>query len=123
MNERLAAYLTGIGAEPSALDGWTVKEAQHAGALAAFVIAKGPEIHFVPVEGKRGMSRRNIHEFLAPILAEFGYCTTRVPLAETNHKLRESLGFRLTWADASHTYWAMTELPYARQEKGETPCQ
>lgn len=123
MSERMAQYLAGIGAKPSVLDGWTILEAYRAGVLVAMVITSGPEIHFVPIRGKGAMSRKNIRHHLAPIIEKYGYATTRVPLAETNHKLRLALGFKQTWSDATFSYWAITEMPYARKEKGETPCQ
>jgi hypothetical protein len=80
-----------------------------------FVLTKGPEIHILPLVAGRSMSRRNIHEFMAPILKRFGYCVTRVPISETDHRLRLKLGFTMTWTDDRFTYWAATELPYAKE--------
>jgi hypothetical protein len=120
MDERLAAYLATVGATPDALDGWTVRNLERAGEVVAFTITRGPEIHLVSLVGPRALSRRNILEHLAPLIEEHGYATTRVPLTETDHRLREALGFVRTWADEQHTYWALTALPY---QKGSPPCQ
>lgn len=122
MDQRLVDYLTSLGATPDALEGWTVHTAQRAGVDVAFVITRGPEIHMLSLVGPRAMTRKNITEYLHPIVEAHGYATTRVPLAETDHRLRLALGFQQTWQDHDHSYWATTSLPYARQEKGETPC-
>lgn len=120
MDPRLIEYLASLGATPAALDGWDVATAQRAGVDVAFVITRGPEIHMVSLVGPRAMSRRNILEHLAPILEEHGYATTRVPAAETDHRLRLALGFVQTWADEHYTYWALTTRPY---QKGSPLCQ
>lgn len=121
MDKRLADYLESIGAGAGSLAGWHIQTAQRAGVDVAFVITRWTEIHFVSIAGKRAMSRRNIAEFVGPILKEHGYVTTRTPLAETDHRLREALGFVPTWSDDHYTYWALTDMPY--QKKGHTPCQ
>lgn len=122
MDERLSAYLRTLGADPSSLDGWTIQTAQRAGVDVAFVITCGPEIHFVAIDERRAMSRRNILQFVEPLLDQFGYCTTRVAVTETDHKLREALGFKRSWNDEHYSYWALTELPY-QKSKGLPPCQ
>jgi hypothetical protein len=124
MDQRLIDYLASLGASPSALDGWTVHTAQRADVDVAFVITRGPEIHMLSLVGPRAMSRRNIAAFLYPILEEHGYATTRVPLSETDHRLRLALGFSQQWADENYTYWALTKRPYDRQQQpeGTPPC-
>jgi hypothetical protein len=114
MDPRLAQYLQSLRADPSALDGWTITTAQRAGEDVGFVITKGPEIHILPTAEKKAMSRRNILEFVKPLLEQYGYVTTRVPIAETNHRLRVALGFEYTWSDAMFSYWALTKIPYER---------
>jgi len=120
MDARLEQYLASIGASAGALAGWNIQTAKRAGVDVAFVITRWTEIHFVSIVGNRAMSRRNIAEFVAPLLEKYGYATTRVPIAETDHRLREALGFQHTWSDDYYSYWAITELPY--QRKGTTPC-
>jgi hypothetical protein len=114
MDARLVDYLAGLGVMPDALDGWTIRVAQRAGVDVAFVITRGPEIHMLSIAERRAMSRRNIIEFIKPLLERFGYCTTRVPLAETDHRLRDTLGFTRTWQDDHFSYWVLTNLPYQK---------
>lgn len=127
MDSRLVDYLHSIGASPDSLDGWSIKVAQRGGVDCAFVCTLGPEIHFVSLVGPRAMSRKNITQFMAPIIAEYGYATTRVSIAETDHKLREHLGFVESWSDNNYRYFICTELPYKRNDMKHTeqgaPCQ
>lgn len=122
MDSRLAAYMESIGAPRDSLDGWTIRTAQRGGADVAFVISRGPELHFVSIAEGGAMSRRNIIEAIAPILAEYGYVTTRTPHAECEHRLRFALGFSVTWQDENYSYWALTAMPY-QKHKGSTSCQ
>jgi hypothetical protein len=124
MDKRLLDYLESLGAPADALDGWEIHTAQRAGVDCAFVITRGAELHFVSISGKHAMSRRNIAQYIQPILDKFGYASTRVPVAETNHRLRYALGFKCFWFDDNFTYWTLTQAPYARtQNKGASPCQ
>ena len=123
MDSRLVDYLASLGATPDVLEGWTVHTAQRAGADVAFVITRGCEIHMLSLVGPRAMSRRNIVQYLCPIIEEYGYASTRVPLAETDHKLRHALGFVQTWADHQFSYWMCTSCPYQHQQpEGTDPC-
>lgn len=112
-DSRAATYLEQLGLP--AVEGWKFEVARRAGVDVAVVATKGPEIHFVSLTPGRAMTRRNTLQFLEPILAEHGYATTRVPIAETDHKLREHLGFTETWRDHAFTYWALTEIPFKRK--------
>jgi len=96
------------------LHGWDVKIATRTGEDVAICISKGPEFHFVPLVVGKAMSRKNIIEALEPIMNEYGYVTTRVPVCEENHKLRLKLGFVKSWEDNDFSYWALTELPYQK---------
>lgn len=115
MNVLVESYLTSLGVTD--LPGWTITEAQRNGRAAGFVLTNGSEIHIAPMDRGESLSRRNIHQFIAPLLQEFGYVTTRVPLLETDHSLFLRVGFKQTWADLNFTYWALTELPYPRRSK------
>lgn len=122
MDKRLVDYLAGLGAGPAALEGWTVRSAARDGQFVGYVISLGPEVHILPLVEGRALSRRNIIEHIAPLLDQFGYVTTRVPIAETDHRLRTALGFERTWDDQFCSYWAMTRLRYARTQQGEPSC-
>ena len=114
MNRKLKAYLHSIGANTDSLDGWKIQPAFRDDEHVGFVVTNGPEIHILPTVEKKAISRRNIAEFIKPLLDEFGFVTTRVPLSETNHRLRVCLGFQRTWSDANYSYWALTKIPYER---------
>lgn len=103
-------------AAPAHFEGWNVVTARRGDEDVAHVYTRGPEIHIETLVAGRALTRRNIIEHLAPLVEEFGYATTRVPIAETDHKLREKLGFLQTWQDDKFTYWAMTELPYQKEK-------
>lgn len=122
MDKRLADYLVNLGADANSLLGWTVHMAQRDGEDVGFVITRAMEIHILPLVDKKAISRRNILQYMVPLLEKFGYVTTRVPLAETDHRLRVALGFEQTWSDTRCTYWALTKLKYARTQQGESPC-
>jgi hypothetical protein len=122
MDARLVDYLASLGAMPSSLSDWKIQIAQRAGVDVAFVLTRGPEIHLLPLVPGKAMTRRNIMEFLGPLVDKFGYATTRTPLAETDHRLRHVLGFHKTWQDEYFTYWAITKMPYTKPHEGEPPC-
>jgi hypothetical protein len=115
MDARLVAYLGTLGTGPEALDGWTIQVAQRDGRDVGFFIHRGTEVHMLALE-PGAMSRKNILDHLTPVFEQYGFCTTRVPLAEKDHKLRRILGFAPLWADHECTYWAMTKLPFTRKE-------
>lgn len=119
MDARLVRYLESIGTKPDALDGWSIQTAQRAGEDVAFVITRGPEIHMLSIAERRAMSRRNILRFVQPLLDVYGYAATRVPLSETDHRLRDALGFVHTWSDENFSYWVLTASPY---QKGTPLC-
>jgi len=104
-----------LGAHESALDGWNQYTAQRDGEDVGIVITKGPEIHMVSLSDKKAMTRKNITAFIAPLLDLYGYVTTKVPIAEEDHRLRTVLGFTCTWTDATFSYWCLTELPFTRK--------
>jgi len=101
------------------LHGWSVNIAKRNCEKVAIVISKGAELHFVPLVQGKAMSRRNIIEAVKPILDEYGYVTTRVPVCEEDHRLRLKLGFVNTWSDNDFSYWALTELPYHKEKANE----
>lgn len=100
-------------------EGWKVVTATRCGEDVAKVYTRGPEIHIETLVQGRALTRKNIIEHLKPLIEEFGYATTRVPISETDHKLRTHLGFAHTWDDDKFSYWALTAIPYTK----ETKCQ
>lgn len=115
---KLKRYLEAVGLPGSEVslrrDGWDVQIAQRDGKDVAIVVSRGTEIHFVSLHEKHAMTRKNTLAFLEPIYREWGFVTTRVPQLETNHRLREILGFQLQWRDENFSYWSMTKLPFSK---------
>ncbi|HEY5801856.1 MAG TPA: hypothetical protein VIT92_16665 [Burkholderiaceae bacterium] len=126
MNEIVKQHLASIGIaiDDAALVGWTATNVHRAGELIGVVYTRGPEIHILPIV-KTALTRFNICRYLAPLIEQYGYATTRVPIAETRHKLRLALGFVQTWADDKFTYWSLTQLPFTNpaQNKRTPSCQ
>lgn len=116
MDARLVRYLETLGVGPDALDGWDVKVAQRDGRDVGFVVTNGPEIHMMAFDDG-AMSRKNVLEHLGAVIDKYGYATTRVPLSETDHRLRTILGFEQTWQDNQFTYWAATDIPFRRKNR------
>lgn len=122
MDKRLVAYLESLGAGPDALDGWEIHTATRAGEDVAFIVTQGAEIHFVTLVDRKAMSRANTRQFLLPLIEKYGYASTRVPISETNHRLRLAVGFEHSWSDENFSYWTLTQAPYEKHKRN-TPCQ
>ena len=106
------------GADASAFDGWTVIPGFVDGQHVATAIVNGTEIHFalVPEFRHTAMLRQRAQEFIAPLLKQWGFLTTRVPLAERGkQRFVERVGFRQTWADEQFQYYLLGQLPFARR--------
>lgn len=117
MHHLVSKYLTDLELPPDALDGWVCSIATRAGKDVALTIVRGCEIHFCSLTERPAVSRKNVREAMQPVLAEFGYVTTRVPIAITDHRLREKLGFSFTWADHDFNYFSATALPFEKAPK------
>ena len=115
---KLKRYLEAVGLPGSEVslrrDGWDVQIAQRDGKDVAIVVTRGTEIHFVSLHEKHAMTRKNTLAFLEPIYREWGFVTTRVPIAETNDRLRDVLGFRYQWRDENFRYFTLTQLPFSK---------
>ena len=115
---KLSAYLESVGlpgSEPLLRQhGWDVQIAQREGKDIAVVCTKGSELHFVSLHEKHAMTRKNVLAAIEPIYREFGFFSTRVPIAVTDHKLRRALGMTYQWHDDKFTYWSATRLPFQK---------
>lgn len=92
--------------------GWTETAAYARGRRVALTLTKGCEIHIIPIEHKKMMTRKNIKACLKPLLEQFGMVTTRYPINEGVPRLMKKLGFERTWDDGLMSYWMLTQLPY-----------
>jgi hypothetical protein len=115
--DRVSEYLYGLGIPHEGLRDWTLEVAQHRGEDVAIIATKGCEIHFVALDeaAHRTVTRKNLRRFLAPLIERYGYATTRVPVAVTDHRLREKLGFVELWRDETFAYFVVADMPYSRK--------
>lgn len=81
------------------------------------MLTNGSEMHIAPMDKGESLSRRNIHQFIVPMLEEFGYVTTRTLPDDTDYSWLVRVGFKQTWKDERFVYWALTELPFQRGRK------
>ncbi len=95
-------------------EGWRVSIEERNGEFMGFVATAGTEIHIFSIS-HRLITKANISKYIEPILKEYGFVTTRVPINVIDHKLRFKLGFEKTWEDAQFSYWILTSLPFKRK--------
>jgi hypothetical protein len=79
---------------------------------------KGTEIHFAAAPAWRGrvMSRRRIRAFLEPLMARYGFLTTRSLVGDLGSAVfLRRLGFVNTWTELEIRHWMLTALPYSRE--------
>lgn len=106
------------------IEGWRSVPLVIAGSTAGVALLDGSEIHFVLRSEWRGraITRARARRFLAPLIARYGYLTTRAisPQPEQRDFLRR-MGFRHTWTQPDGTeHYMLTCLPFDR--KGQTTC-
>lgn len=98
--------------EQLAENGWSVVTSPCGGCLAA---RRGVEIH-VHFTRTGVITRRKVREFLAPMLDELGFLTTRTPRAdERSRRFVTRLGFKHTWSDDNFDYHSLTALPFSKE--------
>jgi hypothetical protein len=98
--------------------GWVAHGVYRDGELAGIGALQGTEIHFATNPAWRGrlMSRRAVRRFLAPLLEQHSYLTTRVPHGDSvAPRFIERLGFAQTWRDSGHTYYMLTAVPFSKE--------
>ena len=98
--------------------GWVAHGVYRGGELAGIGVVMGTEVHFAvnPVWSGRLMSRRAVRSFLAPLLEEHVFLTTRVRHGDmVAPRFLDRLGFAPTWSDSSYCYYMLTELPYSKE--------
>lgn len=106
------------GSVSEVLASWSFVSLIEHGELAGIAMLKGTEIHFAAAPAWRGrvITRRRARAFLKPLMAQYGFLTTR-SLA-TDHDsavflLR--LGFVKTWTELRIHHWMLTALPFSKE--------
>lgn len=96
---------------------WDIHPIEEDGALLAAVMRKGTEVHIAvaPEHQRRKFTRARAQRFVAPLLEEHGFLTTRVVHGEPAKQLFvQRLGFKPTWTDHRFQYYLLGRLPFAR---------
>jgi len=111
--------LTALGAWwPAELpEQWEIHAIEEDGELLAAVMRNGTEVHLAvaPQHQRRKFSRRRAQQFVAPLLDEYGFLTTRVLRDRTQEqRFVQRLGFKPTWRDDQFSYYLLGRLPFAR---------
>ena len=100
------------------LSGWTAVPHYERGELAAVAVMRGTEIHFAvnPAWRRRLFPRSLARKFLAPLIDERGFLTTRsVDPSFTRFLAR--IGFVPTWTEGIIQHYMLTGIPFAQGEK------
>lgn len=86
----------------------------------ALILVKGPEIHLYVQKGHRGVaiSRRACADVLGPLIATYGYATTRLFMSAEPWQVEfvTRLGFKPTWSDGVCQYYILTSLPFIKKD-------
>lgn len=102
------------GADMSA---WEFKPYVQGGQVRAIAALSGFEIHFAiaPEFRHRVIARHRTREFLAPLLEDKGFLTTRTEPDEGRHKFLTRLGFERTWNDGALDHYMLTAAPFGKE--------
>lgn len=98
-------------------DGWETRPIEWAGVHYGDIMLQGNEIHVAisPDHRLRCWSRRRVRQFVAGLLSEKHFLTTRsVPGDDTELFIRR-LGFVLTNEDENYRWWWLDWLPFERK--------
>ena len=117
MAPQLSDMLLDLGLPNEVMDGWECRVAQVNGVDSVIFLKKNCEVHMASLTDRKAISRKNVREFVAPIVAEFGYASTRFPLAAIDKKLMRALGFVHSYNDDKYSYWVTTETPFSKAPK------
>lgn len=88
---------------------------EQAGVVRAIAALDGTEIHFAvhPAYRHRVIARHRTRAFLAPLLDELGFLTTRALPGHIDFLTR--LGFCFTWNDGRFDHFMLSALPWGTE--------
>ena len=99
-----AEYLAG-------LEGWTIIPHKVGSLVVGAVLTKGSELHFVTFGETWKLSRVNIRQYLAPVLAREGCVTTKTPKDDTRQqRFNRLIGFTDDGEDEFFLHMKLTKL-------------
>lgn len=113
----LAGDTPGVSAETlqKTFLGWRVVYLIDKGQRTGGALLNGNEIHFTvaPKWRRRAIRRDNARTFLAPLLEEHTFLTTRVLVGAAGPAdFVRRMGFTKTWSDSVYDYFILCELPF-----------
>ncbi len=93
------------------LDSWDIVTNYVDGIPTFITIAKGPDFHFESLGTGRRMTRKMIVDFLAPIIAKYGYAATKTPHEDVRqHRFNKALGFEVVNHDEYDTHYRISRV-------------
>ena len=99
------------------LGGWRFVPYEQAGEVRAIAALQGTEIHFAvaPQHRHRTIARQRTRDFLAPLLDDMGFLTTRQPIGAGAHRFLTRLGFAHTQRSEHFDHYMLAALPWAKE--------
>ena len=94
--------------------GWEYAPLEVGGQVAAIAAIQGTEIHFAADPQWRGrvITRGRCRAFLGPLMARFGYLTTRTADNGKSADFLRRMGFDLTWSSGTIDHYMLTAMPF-----------
>jgi hypothetical protein len=87
---------------------WNIEPIEVGSVLAWVTLSRGPEFHYTSFDAGMPLSFARMHGWLAPILAEYGYVTTRTLKDEPRqHPVNRRRGFKATGEDEFCTFYRL----------------
>jgi hypothetical protein len=99
--------------------GWQAHVLMHGGEDVAVLVYCGTEVHLNVKPGHQGrvLSRKALRELAAPIMDQWGFITTKLPIgSDKDREFIERIGFSKTWSSETFDYFILTTQPYERKK-------
>ena len=91
--------------------GWDIREHKIDGIVVGAALTKESEFHFVTFGNQWALTRRDIRNYLLPILGKYGYVTTKTPIEDVRqHRFNKILGFVANGEDEFYTHYRLANI-------------
>ncbi len=113
---RWSGWNLDAGEAGQALAGWSLIPIVVNGKERGGAILRGTEIHVAlsPEWRGRTITRARAREFLEPLMAGFGFLTTRAIAGAGHHRFLSGIGFKKTWSGGGVDHYMLSEAPLGR---------
>ncbi len=99
-----AQYLEGLA-------GWNIEVHRVEGEVVGAVLTKGCELHFTTFGKKWSLTRKDIRDYLVPIIEKYGCVKTKTPKEDERQKrFNTILGFVTDGEDKYFTHYRLDKL-------------